>query len=248
MNMNAIFGSAMFLLAAPLAMAEAYPYSEFVQNAGLHKGYALACGLEQAQIAAYENSVKTYTANNWPEDYARDFQSKYESAAAKAKNDRKRSLDEVFCRGIQLTLSFGADHPASSLTHEFLARHDRSVEFDAKSKKTAQEAAALRRRQRVEAAKDVRKLVSTNGARVCRQDTGKRRDVVGTSFGQPLYGRSVEETFQITGFTEGVNGDRIKVMVSSIRIASTGRYIETLPPDYTKGIHVWQDFFSWEPC
>lgn len=238
----------LFTWISSAAIAQNYPFSEFVHNAGLHKGYARACGFGPNDVANYEGAVTRYAASHWPNEFRHKFKEIYEKAVIKAESDRKRKLDEDFCRGIRVTLDYGTDYPDSPYTHEFLAKHDQATAWRVEMERKMNAAAVKQKQAQAAEAQKVKKGVSAVGARVCREIGGTTRNVVGTSFGQPLYGRTTGTTFHITGFTEAFSDDRIKVLISAIREESTGQYIDALPPDYTKGVHTWENFTSWRPC
>jgi len=101
--------------------------------------------------------------------------------------------------------------------------------------------------------------VSKIGTRVCRTENGQIQQEIGSmvrdtgGYRDTIYSKAKPVLFSISGYVEGVNEKRIKVTITSISRPrdsdSTGiESLNELPPKYTKGLYVWDEFSSWSPC
>jgi hypothetical protein len=115
-----------------------------------------------------------------------------------------------------------------------------------------QRAAALNLQREKEKAK-LSATIRKTGAHVCRTAQGTTTQILGYALGNPILEKSgTHRIFYIEGYVDLVNENRLKITVTSItapRLNQSGiESFNELPPTYTKGLSLWQEFEEWRPC
>jgi len=100
--------------------------------------------------------------------------------------------------------------------------------------------------------------VSKIGTHVCRTENGQTQQAIGSAMTESggyrnIYSKAKPVLFSIGGYVDGVNEKRIKVTIASIARprddGATGvEFFNELPPKYTKGLFVWDEYSAWSPC
>lgn len=93
------------------------------------------------------------------------------------------------------------------------------------------------------------------GQKICRETDGTERAVIATSIVGPVYGKSEARKFQITAFTERIEGEKIQLRVAGIRkFDSLGNDLGSTPQLDDAGTTLqvnsilWDDPMNWSPC
>jgi hypothetical protein len=92
------------------------------------------------------------------------------------------------------------------------------------------------------------------GARVCRFVSGSTRAQLGSTFGHAIYEELGNgRTFALEGYVDAISENNLKITIVSITSKRLFQQqgidsFSELPPIYTKGLFVWQEFEFWRPC
>lgn len=129
------------------------------------------------------------------------------------------------------------------------------VQLDRYRKAAALAKVEMERQQRLDEEQRTRELpiVKTVGQKVCASGTGNERQVVAYAFGKPVFSDPVNREYRVTGFTEQVAGNRIRVLVAGIQIIEgrgNTRAIDKLEGDAVleRGKPTWDDARNWRLC
>lgn len=210
---------------------------QFASETGRIAGIASACGFQKDEVNNYIRYVLEQAKSKWGPSLGRGFTSTFNNSLRSAEAASPPDLD--FCQGeIKQALWYASIHNTPKTQEQPLNQ--------------------LLPPQSVHPS-----LVSSVGTKVCRKTQGIERRVIAYGPLGPIYGNEqIRRDINIEGFTEGSSGNckeiktdesgcRIKVLINSIgAYSSSGGYVylDSLPPDYTKGQHVWEYSSAWYPC
>ncbi len=122
----------------------------------------------------------------------------------------------------------------------------KSAEVERKTKAEEQ------RRKEEQIARDL-PIVKTIGQKICKTVKGSQKYATTYALGNPVYGRPVERNFMVTGFTEQVSGNKIRLLVSGISFLDEQyalRSVDKIDGDVVMepGKPIWDDAANWHPC
>lgn len=133
-----------------------------------------------------------------------------------------------------------------------IATQERTERAKNDAERRRQQEADLKRSLAEQQAREQPK-VRTVGQKVCTTVAGNERQVVAVAFGKPVFGEAASRRFLVTGFTEQVAGDRIKILIGGIRMSDErGREqpVDKLDGDpvWERGKATWDDSPNWRLC
>lgn len=204
--------------------------SDFAVTVGRTSGVAVSCKLPKEKVEAYTDATTRYARARWAVDEGHRF---IDLVAASMVNMALLPVpDEKSCKAAASDIMLGSHDPEAIFSHTYLHGNPGKSEsgWDASSVKK-------------------KNYVKSVGARVCLFNRGTFTPVIEGMYGA-IKGKPVPREFYVQGFTEAVSEDRIKVLIASIRsVTELGeQYLSELPPSYTKGQHIWADWWHWHPC
>lgn len=225
-----------FALSTSLTWAEGNSMEQFAIDTGRIAGIAEACGFPKEDVNSYIEHVLTQAKSKWGTSLGRGFTENFNGALRAAESSP--APDWSTCQGDVKRAMWEAGLSVPPVAQE-LPGNQPSANHPVPPV-----------------------LVAPIGTLVCRKTGGFESPIIAYGPHGPIYGKEkISRTFDIEGYTEGSSGNcqeakageigcRIKVLIKSIGVASRSgyQYLDSLPPNYTKGQYVWEDAIDWHPC
>jgi hypothetical protein len=225
--MNARLLSFLGLLALQTQLAHADTLQQFALTVGRAAGLGTVCQQPQQRMDAFMESTSRYARARWTHEGTERLIDTVRIAGYEAV--LSNPPDQATCFNVQRDLMLGIVSPASLITGSNLSQRPQEDEVKA---------------QKNEA------YIRSVGAHICHYTQGSYTPTIAKTERGAVPGKSQWREFYVQGYTEAVNGNRVKVLVSSIRtVTEVGvEYLDNLQPHFTKGQYAWTELVMWRPC
>lgn len=212
-----------------------------LKEATVITGIALVSRQEQEKLLEQERTAyqKLLDANADSSAWE-DFIYKYEgSDFAGLLDEARKNHSKAYDRDLERFLA-QPDKRRAEMQQKITEYLQKQAELDAQMKQVRAQNAVV---------------VKSVGQKICRETDGTERAVIATSVVGPIYGKPETRKFQITAFTERIEGEKIQLRVAGIRkFDSRGsdlgntQQLDAAGTTLQVNSIIWDDPMNWSLC